>query len=252
MTIGTDILSAAEKQNIRNVDRLLPSQTVMRKMFGGSDAEFHPALELLLSAVLPCKRVEDKWDLELKPGVTYASLGSDLSTLHLYQLLIALGNIRHVLELGTYIGVSALYLAEAVGSDGSITTVERGQEFHDIARRNFARNQVGSRVRALLGDAGDVLDRHATDGCRYDMVLVDAAKEDYAAMLDSALRCLAPGGLLVVDDIFMNGDTLNAAPVTDKGRGVKAMLAKVDALAPDYYRVVLPIGNGSLLIRKPT
>ena len=67
-------------------------------------------------------------------------------------------------------------------------------------------------------------------------------------MLDPALACLNPGGLVLVDDVFMNGDTLNRAPSLDKGEGVRAMLEKVSALKGGVSKVILPIGNGLLLI----
>ena len=246
-----DIIDAEEKRSLRNVDRILPSQPVMRKLFADESGDFHERLEAILLCVQPAPAVERKWNLELKPGVTYASLGSELTTLHLYQLLIVLGGIRRVLELGTYIGVSALYLAEAVGPRGHVTTVERGEEFIAIARRNFIRNGLDERIHAVLDGAGEARRRYVLEGRQYDMVLVDAAKEEYATMLDPALRCLAPGGLLVVDDIFMNGDTLNPMPATDKGRGVQGLLAMVSRLTADYARVILPMGNGTLLVRKP-
>jgi predicted O-methyltransferase YrrM len=246
-----DILSVAEKQSIRNVDRMLPSQPVMRKLFQGGDAAFHGALESLLLSVFPTSQVEEKWSLELKPGVSYASLGSDVGTLHFYQFLIRMGRIRHVLELGTYVGVSTLYLAEAVGEGGMVTTVEQGEEFFAIAGRNFRHNRLDQRIRPLLGDAAGVLRDLAESGAVFDMVLIDAAKEEYAAMLAPALQCLAPGGLLLADDIFMNGDALNESPATDKGRGVRLLLEKVRLLPADHDRVILPIGNGALLVRKP-
>lgn len=245
-----DVLSEGEKGLIQNVDRMLPSQPVMRKLFVGDDGAFHSRLEGLLLSVLKCPRVEEKWDLELKPGVTYASLGSDVFTLHFYQLLVHLAGVRTVLELGTYIGVSTLYFAEAVGELGSVTTVERGQEFFDIARRNFARNGLAGRITPILGSATEALREQAAKGRRFGMILIDAGKEDYAVMFPDALACLAPGGLLVVDDIFMNGDALNEAPGSAKGRGVRQLLADAAQLPDGYDRVVLPIGNGTLLIRR--
>jgi predicted O-methyltransferase YrrM len=80
------------------------------------------------------------------------------------------------------------------------------------------------------------------------LVLIDAAKQSYDQMLDPALACLNPRGLVLVDDVFMNGDTLNRTPSLDKGEGVRAMLAKVSALTGDVAKVILPIGNGLLLI----
>lgn len=243
-----DVLTADELSQIRNLDRILPSQPVLSKYFNGDREQFYPQLQSLLHSVLPTRTLEEKWDLVGKPGVSYCSLGSDFNTLHYYQLLIRLGRYERVLELGTFIGVSTLFLAEAVGERGKVTSVELGQEFHDIAKINLERSGHAARVELLRGCAVETVTRLAKSGTKYDMVLIDAAKQSYGEMLEPALACLNPGGLLLVDDIFMNGDTFNLAPSMDKGEGVRALLAKASALKGGFSKVILPIGNGLLLI----
>jgi caffeoyl-CoA O-methyltransferase len=245
-----NVLTPDEMGRIRNVDRLLPSQSILCKHFSGTQEDFFSRLESLIHSVLPVEKVEDKWDIALKPGVTYASLGSELSTLFFYQLLIRLGGIKQVLELGTYIGVSTLFLAEAVGEKGHVTTVELGEEFYGIARENFARNKLQGRIEAICGGAFETLAQLGKQGKKYDMVLVDAAKERYGDMLEPALACLNPGGLLVVDDIFANGDTLNVSPALQKGQGVQALLERITKVADLQSKVILPLGNGVLLAYK--
>jgi len=243
-----DVLTADELSQIRNLDRILPSQPILSKYFNGDQAQFYRRLESLLHSVLPTRTLEEKWDLVGKPGVSYSSLGSDFNTLHFYQLLIRLGRYERVLELGTFIGVSTLFLAEAVGERGKVTSVELQQEFHDIAKINVERSGYAARVELLKGCVVETVTRLAQSGAKYDLVLIDAAKQSYGEMLDPALACLNPGGLVLVDDIFLNGDTLNPAPSLDKGAGVRALLDKVSATKDDLSKVILPIGNGLLLI----
>jgi predicted O-methyltransferase YrrM len=243
-----DVLTADELSQIRNLDRILPSQPILSKYFNGDQAQFYRRLESLLHSVLPTRTLEERWDLVGKPGVSYSSLGSDFNTLHFYQLLIWLGRYERVLELGTFIGVSTLFLAEAVGERGKVTSVELQQEFHDIAKINVERSGYAARVELLKGCVVETVTRLAQSGAKYDLVLIDAAKQSYGEMLDPALACLNPGGLVLVDDVFMNGDTLNLAPSLDKGEGVRALLDKVSATKDDLSKVILPIGNGLLLI----
>jgi predicted O-methyltransferase YrrM len=243
-----DILTQGELSQIRNSDRILPSQPILCKYFNGNQEQFYPRLEALLHSVLPTRTLAERWDLVSKPGVSYSSLGSDFNTLHFYQLLIRLAGYERVLELGTFIGVSTLFLAEAVGERGKVTSVELGQEFHDIAKINLERNGYAGRVELLKGCAVETVTRLAKSGTKYDLVLIDAAKQSYGEMLQPALACLNPGGLVLVDDIFMNGDTLNLTPSLDKGEGVRALLEKVSAMKGDVSTVILPIGNGLLLI----
>jgi len=128
-----------------------------------------------------------------------------------------------------------------------VTSVELQQEFHDIAKINVERSGYAARVELLKGCVVETVTRLAQSGAKYDLVLMDAAKQSYGEMLEPALACLNPGGLVLVDDVFMNGDTLNPAPSLDKGEGVRAMLENANAIE-GVAKVILPIGNGLLLI----
>lgn len=242
------LTSAAELSGITNRDRLLPSQPWQRKFFHGDDEAFHTSLETLLHGVLPAKWVLEKFPrLHLPPGVTYASLGSDLARLYFYQLLIKLGGYRSILELGTFIGVSTMFLVEAVGDNGRVTSVEIGSQFYHIARANLESHHLHATL--LNTDAVSFIKGSARGAPAYDLILIDAAKQAYGDMLAPALACLKPGGLLLVDDVFMQGDALNECPTTAHGLGVKALLAKAAEL-DGVSKVMLPMGDGLLLIHK--
>ena len=221
----------------------------MRQFFKGDEADFYRQLERVTTSVLPIKSAQEKWDIRTKPGVTYEALGSDLSSLHLLQLLIRLGGFNHVLEIGAYIGVSTLFLAEAVGEKGRVTTIEVGSEFAEIAQENFQRNGLQGRIELINDDVARALPALKQRRELFDMIFLDGDKANYGQLLHSLLDLLQPGGLLLVDDIFLNGDGLNPTPTTDKGQGVQDLLRQVAAL-DDHARVILPYGNGQLLLLK--
>lgn len=231
-----------------NADRLVPSQPSMSSYFDGGAAELYRRMESAMCAVLPAKRLEDKWNIVGKVGMPYSSLGSEFSALHFYQMLIHIGQYKQVLEIGTFIGVSTLFLAEAAGAGGKVTSIECGQEFYDLAHANVKRNGLSERVNLVLGDALETVKTLAAAGLKYDFILLDAAKEIYSKLLWLCLGCLNPGGVIVIDDIFMSGDTLNPVPKTDKARGIQSMLHMVAAMGASFSRVILPIGNGVMLI----
>lgn len=239
----------AEGLDIKNRDRLLPEQELLRWHFAGNTTDFYNALNAMTNSVLPIKSVHEKFKIKLAPDLTYEAMGSDLSTLHFLQMLVRLTSAKRVLEIGTYIGVSTMFLAEAAGPSGKIITIEKGQEFADIAELNFLQNGLWHRIENFCGDAALLWPRWCD--MPFDMIFLDGAKEQYHFMLPELLHLLRPGGLLVVDDVFCQGDTLNLEPRTDKGRGVRDMLEQVKALGPAYSPVILPYGDGLLLLRKP-
>jgi hypothetical protein len=77
-----DVLTQDALSQIRNLDRILPSQPVLSKYFNRDQEQFYPQLESLPNSVLPTRTIEEKCDLVAKPGVSYSSLGSDFNTLH--------------------------------------------------------------------------------------------------------------------------------------------------------------------------
>jgi predicted O-methyltransferase YrrM len=237
------------QSGVRNLDRLLPSQVLMKQFFTGDEADFDSQLGRVTNSVLPVKSVHEKWDIQLKPGVAYEALDSDLSGLHFLQVLVRFAGFKHVLEVGTYIGVSTLFLAEAVGEDGRVVTVEVAAEFAEMARENFRRNGLLDRIELIHSDIDLSLAALQQRAQLFDMVRLDGEKANYARLLPPLLNLLRPGGLMLVDDIFCNGDTLNPDPVTDEGQAIRDMLRLVAALG-DEARVLLPYGNGRLLLLK--
>ena len=195
--------------------------------------------------------MHQKWDIRLKPGVTYETLGSDLSCLHFLQLLIRHGAASCVLEVGTYIGVSTLFLAEAIGKGGRVVTVEKGAEFAEIARENFRRNGLLDRIELINDDAANALSVLRQRDEAFDLIFLDGDKVNYGRLLGPLFELLRPGGVMVMDDVFCNGDTLNEPATTSRGLGVQDMLQQVASLG-DNPRAILPYGNGQLLLLKTT
>jgi predicted O-methyltransferase YrrM len=123
--------------------------------------------------------------------------------LHLLARLVA---ARRVLEVGTLAGYSALWLATALPPDGSLVTLEFSPHHADVARANIERAGLSSVVTVLVGPALETL---PTVEGPFDLVFVDANKEDNAAYVDHAARLLRPGGVLVLDNVVRAGGVLD-------------------------------------------
>nr|WP_221308746.1 O-methyltransferase [Nocardiopsis mwathae] len=152
---------------------------------------------------------------------------------------------RAVVEVGTGCGSSGIWLLRGMRPDAILTTVDVDPEYQEMARAAFRRAGFpANRARLIQGRAMDVLPR-LTDGA-YDMVFVDAAKEEYPRFLTEALRLLRVGGIVV----FNNG--LEAAPVPDgplsvpgaqrSVREVGRLIREDESLVP----LLLPVGEGLL------
>lgn len=164
------------------------------------------------------------------------------------SVLAATAGARAVVEVGTGAGVSSLYLLRGMPEDGVLTTIDLEVEHQRAAKDAFTEAGLrAARTRTISGRALDVLPR-LTDGV-YDLVLVDADKENAAAYVEQAIRLLRPGGVLAVSGALWHDRVADPArrdetttAVRELGRAVRADERLLPAL--------LPSGDGLLVAVK--
>ncbi|MEO7132987.1 MAG: O-methyltransferase [Vicinamibacterales bacterium] len=112
---------------------------------------------------------------------------------------------RRVLEIGTAIGYSTLWMATALPPDGALITMEYDAGRAARAREHFAAAGYGDRISVIVGDATRFL--HKVTG-PFDLIFQDSDKQLYEPMLDRLIALLRPGGLLVADNVLWNGEVI--------------------------------------------
>jgi predicted O-methyltransferase YrrM len=122
-------------------------------------------------------------------------------------LLAAAIGARRILEIGTLGGYSTIWLARGAGPQGRVVTLEYEPKHAEVARANLQRAGVADRVEVIVGAALDTLPT-LTDG-PFDLIFIDADKENYAAYLQWAVRLARPGSVLVLDNVVREGQILD-------------------------------------------
>lgn len=123
----------------------------------------------------------------------------------LLRVLAIAVQARRILEIGTAIGYSGLWLAGALPADGSLLTMEYDEARVRLAREHFARAGFADRVNVMAGDAQRLL---AKVSGPFDLVFQDGDKKAYLPMLDRLVELLRPGGLLVTDNVLWSGEVV--------------------------------------------
>jgi predicted O-methyltransferase YrrM len=141
----------------------------------------------------------------------------------LFLLATAIRATR-VLEIGTLAGYSTINLARAVGTDGRVVTLEFEPKHAEVARDNLARAGVADRVEVIVGAALDTLPRLADRGETFDLIFIDADKENNVAYVEWAIKLGRPGSVIVVDNIARFGRVLEPAADDHQARAVRDML----------------------------
>lgn len=171
-------------------------------------------------------------------------------TVAYFRLLLESLQPEKILEIGTAIGFSALLMAEHA-PQAQITTIDRNPEMIELAKANFAKYDSRQQITLLEGDAMDLLE---TLEDSYDLVFMDSAKSKYVVFLPEVLRCLASGGIIIIDDVFQGGDV--AKEIGEVRRGQRTIYRGLHQLfdktldQSEITSALLPLGDGILMIRK--
>lgn len=167
------------------------------------------------------------------------------------QVLLKIKQARRILEIGTGIGYSTILMASVPGpAERSLTTVEIDPDRFNRACANFTAAGVEKLITPIWGDAREVIP--TLDGT-FDFIFVDAAKGQYPELFDKLLPLLEPGGLFILDNIFLSGWVIK---MSWPERRKKTMVCRVRHLLetlkthPQLTTSILPLGDGiSLSVR---
>lgn len=161
------------------------------------------------------------------------------------KVLLCIKRPLRILEVGTAVGFSALFMAEYHPGDFHITTIENYEKRVTVARENFRRAGREDEITLLFGDAGEILPGLSGP---YDFIFMDAAKGQYLTFLPEILRLLDDGGVLVSDNVLQDGDILESRfAVTRRNRTIhKRMRDYLYRLThhEELVTAVLPAGDG--------
>ncbi len=123
----------------------------------------------------------------------------------LLRVLALAASASRILEIGTAIGYSGIWLAGALPPGGMLITVEQDPARARIARANFERAGVADRANVMVGDAARLVAKVAGP---FDLIFQDGDKAQYTPMLDRLAALLRPGGLLVTDNVLWDGEVV--------------------------------------------
>ncbi|OBF60014.1 methyltransferase [Mycobacterium sp. 852002-50816_SCH5313054-b] len=143
------------------------------------------------------------------------------------SLLAGAIGARRILEIGTLGGFSTIWLARGAGPEGRVVTLEYEPKHAEVARSNLQRAGVGDRVEVIVGAALDTLPT-LNDGL-FDLVFIDADKENNAAYLEWAVRLARPGSVIVVDNVIREGRILDTESGDAKLRATRQTLQAMGA-----------------------
>jgi len=126
------------------------------------------------------------------------------SQCHFLHLIIKTSNIRNVLEIGTFTGLSALSIALALPENGKLIALDKNEETNKIAVSFFKKANLNNKIKTIVKPALDSLEELKNN--KFDMVFIDADKMNYKEYYERSLKLVNKGGLVIVDNVLWHGE----------------------------------------------
>jgi len=162
------------------------------------------------------------------------------------SILSKLINPKHILEIGTYTGYATLCLAEGMQSEGSLNTIDINEELYDFQRKYFDLSPWKNQITQHLGDALDII---PTLNKKFDLVFIDADKENYINYFHMIVPLMNKGGIILSDNVLWSGKVLEPLKAKDKSTEILLDYNKLLKEDPRVETVLLPIRDGLTVSR---
>ncbi len=151
---------------------------------------------------------------------------------------------RSILEIGTLGGYSTIWLARALPENGKLITLEADAKHAEVARANIARANLTDIVDVCLGKALDTLPQLAAEGVApFDLVFIDADKENTPAYFEWSLKLTRRGGLIITDNVVRDGEVINEWSDDTKVQGVRRFNARLASEPRVTATIIQTVGS---------
>ena len=129
-----------------------------------------------------------------------------VSQCHFLHLIIKISNISKILEIGTFTGLSALTMSLSLPSDGSLVTLDKNVETNKIASNFFKKAKQENKIKSIIGSGLESLNKLKTENQKFDLIFIDADKENYKNYYNQSLDLIEKNGLIIVDNVLWHGE----------------------------------------------
>tara|TARA_B100001123_G_scaffold330800_1_gene372868 strand:- start:269 stop:910 length:642 start_codon:yes stop_codon:yes gene_type:complete len=154
---------------------------------------------------------------------------------------------KYILEIGTYTGYSSLCLAEGMKNDGELHTIDKNEELYDFQRKYFNKSHYKDKIFQHLGNALELIE---SINKKFDLIFLDADKENYTKYLELLVNKLNTNGILVTDNVLWSGKV--TMPISDEDLSTQEIdkFNKLLNQRSDMETIIFPIRDGISVSRK--
>tara|TARA_B100001123_G_scaffold74424_1_gene83816 strand:- start:709 stop:1365 length:657 start_codon:yes stop_codon:yes gene_type:complete len=165
------------------------------------------------------------------------------------QILVSLLKANKCLEIGRFTGLSTLCMAKGLLGDGKIITIDNSKEFLTLAKKFWARAKIINKVESVIGEGVEVLQSYIDRQYFFDLIFIDADKNNYPNYYELSLQLLPRNGVMIIDNMLWGGDVANTNIDDKQTNVIRSLNEKIKKDARIEFSL-LPLSDGLSFIRK--
>ena len=168
---------------------------------------------------------------------------------YFFQFFIKTSNIKKILEVGTFTGYSSITMGLVLPNTGSVTCLDINKITTETALKFIKKANLQKKINVILGPALNSLKKFIKSNEKYDLIFIDADKENYKNYFDLSIKLLNKNGYIIIDNVLWHGDVANR----NKNDKFTNIIREFNSFVKDDIRVekiILPIGDGITICKK--
>ena len=172
-----------------------------------------------------------------------------ISQAYFFQFFIKTNNLKKILEIGTFTGYSALSMGLVLPNDGKLTCLDINEKTSEEASLFFKKANLDKKIKIILAPAIRSLNKFKKDKKKFDMIFIDADKENYKNYYEVSLDLVKKNGFILVDNVLWKGEVADPKKndkLTNVIREFNSFIKKDDRIE----KTILPLGDGVTICRK--
>ena len=165
------------------------------------------------------------------------------------EIITKISRSTNCLEIGRFTGLSTLFIARGLPPKGKITTVDNSEEFLGLAEKYWILDNVNSKIESIIGEGADVMQSMIDRQKIYDLIFIDADKNNYPNYYELGLKLIPSNGIIIIDNMLWHGDVANNNKNDSQTETIRNLNSKIQ----NDQRVefsLLPLSDGLSFIRK--
>ena len=165
------------------------------------------------------------------------------------EMITKISNAKNCLEIGRFTGMSTLFLARGIPESGKIVTVDNSDEFLSLAKKYWELDNMSSKIESIIGDGVEVMQSMIDRQQSYDLIFIDADKNNYPNYYELSLNLLVSNGIIIIDNMLWHGDVADETKQDSQTKTIRDLNLKIQNDTRVEFSL-LPLSDGLSFIRK--